>query len=457
LAGAADAFRRAIALRPGEAGLRVNLGQTLEWGGNLDGAVSAYKEAVAVDPGSAMAHCSLGHALKKQGRLAEALDAYRRGHELGSRQLGWPWPSAQWVREAERLVQLDDRLYAWRAGKLRGAGAGELLPMVEICRMRKWNATAARLYAAAFAADPARGADPDTGEYRAAAHAAALAGLSRGDDVTGLSPDERAALRRQALGWLRADLAPLGRTAADSPARVLGAFHVWQTDPELAGLRDDATLAAFPPDEAAAWRQLWAEIVRTQSEAAAAYAGALRSRPDDTDRWKNAAPLLLYVGDAEGYRRHRREMLKRFADVDGILAERTAKACLLLPGTPGEVEAAARLAGRALRGGEPDWTRPYFQFAAGLADYRRGDFAAADRRMGETLSGPGAWNVVVPANLVRAMTRQHLGRATEARASLAQGLAILNETAPRLADAGNDWPDFLVCQLLRREAEELLH
>ena len=46
----------------------------------------------------------LGHALRRSGRFAEARDSYRRGHELGSKKPGWPYPSAGWLRDAIPLA-----------------------------------------------------------------------------------------------------------------------------------------------------------------------------------------------------------------------------------------------------------------------------------------------------------------------------------------------------------------
>jgi molybdopterin-binding protein len=38
------------------------------------------------------------------------LSALKRGHQLGSTRPGWPYPSAQWVQQCQRLVELDARL-----------------------------------------------------------------------------------------------------------------------------------------------------------------------------------------------------------------------------------------------------------------------------------------------------------------------------------------------------------
>src|SRR5262249_3342453 len=119
----------------------------------------------------------------------------------------------------------------------------------------------------------------------------------------------------------------------------------------------DRAEAAFAPALAACPGQarLWAargeaRILRgAWRDAAADYARGLELDPSDRGTWYRLASLWAYLGDTEAYRRHRRRMLQRFAETDDrILAERTAKACLLLPADPWELERACRLAERGI-------------------------------------------------------------------------------------------------------------
>jgi hypothetical protein len=43
--------------------------------------------------------------LREQGRFREALAALRRGHELGSKDPKWAYPSARWIAECEDLIR----------------------------------------------------------------------------------------------------------------------------------------------------------------------------------------------------------------------------------------------------------------------------------------------------------------------------------------------------------------
>jgi hypothetical protein len=95
--------------------------------------------------------------------------------------------------------------------------------------------------------------------------AAALAGLGQGRDAGNLSNEARAALRRQALDWLKADLAAWRSHSDESQrARVL---QNWRADKALAGVRDEERLAKLPQAHRAAWRGLWAEVEKLLKQA----------------------------------------------------------------------------------------------------------------------------------------------------------------------------------------------
>jgi hypothetical protein len=176
----------------------------------------------------------------------------------------WPYPSADWVRNAERMVALEAKLPALLKGEFRPQVASECLGMAGVCEAKKLHATAARLSADAFAADHRLADDLKASRRYNAARSAALAAAGQGEDATNLDGKERTELRRQALDWLRADLAlrskqlesgqPADRTAAQT------ALRHWQQDRDLAVLRDAAALAKLSVEEQKAFTQLWADV-----------------------------------------------------------------------------------------------------------------------------------------------------------------------------------------------------
>jgi serine/threonine protein kinase/tetratricopeptide (TPR) repeat protein len=288
---AVAACKEAIRLKPDYAEAYSNLGDALGEKGCLDDAVAAYKEAIRIQPDDAAAHCNLALVLGAQGQFRAALAAMRRGDELGSRQSGWRGPSAEWMRVAEREAILDALLPAILRGQASPADASAALDFAVLCQQpyKRLYAASARFFADAFAAEPAlaENLDAQASRYNAAS-AAALAGCGKGDDKPAPNEEDRARLRRQALDWLRADLAgwrAWRRQQADSDAPAVQdalrkTLQHWREDTDLAGVRDDPALAALPEAERAEWKILWADVDKTLAKVQdAAPEGKVKDKP----------------------------------------------------------------------------------------------------------------------------------------------------------------------------------
>src|SRR5262249_42586916 len=101
----------------------------------------------------------------------------------------------------------------------------------------------------------------------------ALAAAGQGEDAGQLGNSERLALRRQALTWLRADLALWTRQLASGEigrSRLVRVLKSWQKEADLASLRDPAAVAQLPPGEKQACKQFWADVQALRSKADAA-------------------------------------------------------------------------------------------------------------------------------------------------------------------------------------------
>jgi serine/threonine protein kinase/tetratricopeptide (TPR) repeat protein len=273
LAEAEAACRKAIALKPDFASAHYNLGMALTGQGKLAEAETAYRKAIEIKPDSAESHCNLGQTLRDKGQFAEALSYLRRGHELGSKNLRWPYPSAQWVKQCERLVELDGKLPAVLAGKEQPANDRERAEYAGVYQKKRLYASAARLYREAITAQPELVASPANGIRYNAACTAALAGCGAGEDAAQLTDAERAALRQQALDWLRADLDAwrglLDKEPDKARPAVAQQMQHWLRDPDFKGVRGPDALAKLPEAERPAWQQFWADVQRLLDRAAA--------------------------------------------------------------------------------------------------------------------------------------------------------------------------------------------
>jgi Flp pilus assembly protein TadD len=196
------------------------------------------------------------------------------------------------------------------------------------------------------------------------------------------------------------------------------------------------------------------------SNAAADFAAALRVHPNDHWHWFRAATLWAWLNDRSAYRQHCDEMLRRFGETtEAHIAERTSKASLLLPGAVADITSAVRLSDQAVMATDHQFHR-YFLMARGLAHYRAGEFDKALDRAGRSITPePAHFGLAVPAILVTAMSHHRLGQTDEGRKALGQAREIMERKefpTVESGDVGNAWHDWLICQILRREAEDLI-
>jgi serine/threonine-protein kinase len=251
-------FRKALAIDPKDAMPHYNLGTTLlNAKGQVDEAIHHFRKAIAIDRNFPEAHCNLGHALVRRGDFTEALGSLRRGHELGSKRGDWKDDSGAWVRDCERLIEREKNLLGL-GGSSKPADARERIAWARFYVQTRRYVLAARLSGEAFGADEKLANDLAAGHRYRAAVAAALAGLGQGRDAGKLTGEARAALRKQALDWLKADLAAW-RSHKDGTKRARALRH-WQADRALAEVRDKEGLAKLPPAERTGWAGLWAEV-----------------------------------------------------------------------------------------------------------------------------------------------------------------------------------------------------
>jgi len=375
-------------------------------------------------------------------------------------------------------------------------------------RPKDFSFPAARLYADAFEAEPGLADSLTTECYRRAirdygstaeptaafnaacrylaACCAALAGCGLAKDGDKLSGAERTRWRKQAREWLQDDLAMwAAKLDSDSPLerdlakRMLTNSH---TDSDLVGLREPHALDELSADERKDCRAMWHEVraalrrttkyrgtatldpKRSESpgpspmilmrlgrlnEAQLTWKSALEAEPLEHAAWYGYAELCLFLGEEDEYRRARRALLERFGTTtNSFVAERTGRACLLMPATEEELRQAVSVAERAVaKGAGEQWAHPYFEFVRGLAEYRQGRFERAISAM-----RGDAGHVLGPSpKLVLAMALHQKGEADEARKTLAWAVLSHDWTANRVHDQ-----DGCIAHSLRREAEAMI-
>jgi tetratricopeptide (TPR) repeat protein len=253
-------FKKAIELEPKSAAAHGFLAGALQDKGQLDDAIDCYRRAIELDPEDAVAHSDLGFAMLDKGQVDDAIASHKKAIELDPVDAN---AQAQ-LANARRMAVARDRLPAFQDGSYTPATNDERIGLADWCGIRKLHHAAAGLYAAAFAADPRLADDLKAITRYNAARCATRAADGQGDDAANLDDAERARLRKQALGWLRADLALLAQELESAQAAERGmaerTLRHWRQDADLAGIRDAEALAKLPEDEREAFQALWAEV-----------------------------------------------------------------------------------------------------------------------------------------------------------------------------------------------------
>jgi tetratricopeptide (TPR) repeat protein len=503
--------RRAIELRPTAMPAHLNLGMCLRDKGHFDEAMAEYYRAIAAAPNAIAGHYQLGLLLESIGRPEEAIAEFREGtqrepqavlaHEALTRLLLQRGRFA----EARRVVQhgldrvpvdeprrkilrqqldqcdhqlaLGARLPAMLQEKERSAGAAEQLGLARLCREFGRPSTAASRYTAAFAARPALADDLGSANRYDAACAAVRAAAEPGPDEPRPGEPERASLRRQALAWLRADLAAWtrlqqGGKASGWPQRI------WQTDAALASVRDRAPLEKLPQEERTQWQRLWADVAvlpsagprdleqarahvarREWRQAADCYARASALSPaEEGHLWFEYAAVLLLCGDQAGYTKACARLVERCSQTPDVRAYHVARACTLAPDSVADAAQPGRLAQKELTA----HAREFWSLTEqGALHYRAGRFQEAVPLFAQSLQADARSGRAVLNWLWLALAHQRLGKSEEARRWLVKAQAWLDQyrdgmpgrAQERLGLHLHNW---LEAHVLRREAEALL-
>ena len=201
-----------------------------------------------------------------------------------------------------------------------------------------------------------------------------------------------------------------------------------------------------------AYRGHWATAITN-------YSLVVQVVPDDPNAYHQLAALLVKVGDVEGYRRHCQKLLQQFGKTsDPNIAERTAKACLILPQSGADPATISRLADIAVASGPTNRDFSFFQLAKGLSEFRQGRFASAIDWLKPVVAEQGDPNRAVQASMVLAMAQYRVNQLDAARETFMKGneLARRRVPGPDGPIPENRWNDWIFMHTLIGEAKTLI-
>jgi serine/threonine-protein kinase len=181
------------------------------------------------------------------------------------------WSTADWVRAAVRLIELDKQLPAIRKGDREPASAAEYAEFGQLCVYKGSYADSAAFYRQAFTLDPKLADDLPQGHRYQAARAAAMAGSGHDAENGKLDAAARARWRKQARDWLSADLVlrrkQLGQGGPGDRQAVLFALNHMRTHNHLAGIRDKTSIARLPAHEQTELKKFWGDVEALRQQA----------------------------------------------------------------------------------------------------------------------------------------------------------------------------------------------
>jgi hypothetical protein len=182
---------------------RVRLRQAVEW----------QRKALAKNPSDPLSRQYMDNHLRGLIRAAEGLGD-SEGAAESQRAL------AKLHGSGPAMEAIDTRLTAIITGDQQHKDEAERLALAQRAYDKALHAAAARLWGEALEANPKLGEDRQAGHRYNAACAAVLAGCGKGQDDRPPAEAAQVKLRRQALGWLNAELATCSKLLESGPPQA---------------------------------------------------------------------------------------------------------------------------------------------------------------------------------------------------------------------------------------------
>ncbi len=193
--------------------------------------------------------------------------------------------------------------------------------------------------------------------------------------------------------------------------------------------------------------------------AAAAEAGLriVENTPDDTLSWLRVAPVVVLAEDETAYRDFCSRMAKQFAETDDVqTAERTCKACLLVPGAIDLDQLPHTTLAKSLdEGTAPIGIASWLWCARSLVAYRSGDAesALAYAQKSEELDPSQMAQALILS--IRASAHHQLDQLEESRDDVKHASEIIDGLVKSDPNLGHHH-DVLMAKILLEEAKALI-
>jgi tetratricopeptide (TPR) repeat protein len=222
-------------------------------------------------------------------------------------------------------------------------------------------------------------------------------------------------------------------------------------------MREISELLAAGPEHhswALALRATWYVEQQKWREAADDFTRTFELDPQHPTAGTYAALLRLQSGDTAGYRKHCQVLLEHALKTrNPRQANNLVWVCTLAPGAVDDPKLLVERMEKAVKSDHTSW---YYAGTLGAALYRAGRFDEAVRRIegANKLQGKGG----VPQDwLFLAMAHHRLRHAEQARKWLDQAVRAIKQADPKKPPTGARWSERIEIQLLRREAQTLIH
>jgi tetratricopeptide (TPR) repeat protein len=449
-------YHIAVAIRPANAAAHSCLGGALGLSGNFDEGIRECQKAIELDPSLWQPHSNLASVLARKGDVDASIQECRKAIEIDPKSIV---PHRIFVACLRDKRDLDGAVLKCRQiFEMAPDDAPTCDQLGWILRQQGKHEEALEACRKAVKLQPKEPSFRNTLAYV----------LKDKGDADGAAAEFRRAIELdsrfapahyglgqilQAQGDLEGGVAELRKTIELEPKGVGAHFGLGQAlkakgdrEGALSAFREAVGLdPAYVPARQNFVKSLGAKAAL--EEVRLAWEKSLRDNPPKHDAWFGYAELCLFLGREEEYRRARTALLERFGETrEPTTAERTARACLLLPAEPGELDRAAALSERALAAGSKHWGYPWFQLAAGLAEYRRGNYQEAIRLLREAIPRVG-----ITPRLVLAMALYKGGQREEGCRTFT-AVTLDYDWAEAKADELDVW----IRHVLRREAERLI-